>query len=172
MRPAFGILAGHRGTLLHAFLWHSTLTAWQVPDPCLVLKFPCCPNTKQLFFRHNFHGRYFCQIFIPMTSTGVEVPGSAMADYIIHEKDQTHDSFPKEKHEEDQIQSHDSSSIIYMQRNNDSTHRQLRPRHIQLIGIARTIGTALHVQIGHGLLNGGPASLFLASTIWYVWLNH
>jgi amino acid transporter len=48
----------------------------------------------------------------------------------------------------------------------DSTHRMLKPRHIQLIGIGGTIGTALFVQIGHGLLNGGPASLFLAFTFW------
>lgn len=48
----------------------------------------------------------------------------------------------------------------------DSTHRKLKPRHIQLIGIGGTIGTALYVQIGKGLLNGGPASLFLAFTIW------
>jgi len=50
----------------------------------------------------------------------------------------------------------------------DATHRKLKPRHIQLIGIGGTIGTALYVQIGRGLLNGGPASLFMAFTIWYV----
>lgn len=54
------------------------------------------------------------------------------------------------------------SSIIRI----DSTHRKLKPRHIQLIGIGGTIGTALYVQIGRGLLNGGPASLFMAFTIW------
>ncbi len=48
----------------------------------------------------------------------------------------------------------------------DSTHRKLKPRHIQLIGIGGTIGTALYVQIGRGLLNGGPGSLFMAFTIW------
>lgn len=48
----------------------------------------------------------------------------------------------------------------------DSTHRKLKPRHIQLIGIGGTIGTALFVQIGKGLLNGGPASLLMAFTIW------
>ncbi|KAF2447985.1 hypothetical protein P171DRAFT_383273 [Karstenula rhodostoma CBS 690.94] len=48
----------------------------------------------------------------------------------------------------------------------DLTHRKLKPRHIQLIGIGGTIGTALYVQIGRGLMNGGPASLFLAFTIW------
>ncbi|OAX82891.1 hypothetical protein ACJ72_02759 [Emergomyces africanus] len=48
----------------------------------------------------------------------------------------------------------------------DQTHRRLKPRHIQLIGIGGTIGTALYVQIGKGLMNGGPASLFLAFTLW------
>lgn len=48
----------------------------------------------------------------------------------------------------------------------DTTHRGLKARHIQLIGIGGTIGTALYVQIGKGLLNGGPASLFLAFTFW------
>ncbi|KAL2784348.1 hypothetical protein BJX66DRAFT_89231 [Aspergillus keveii] len=47
----------------------------------------------------------------------------------------------------------------------DHTHRKLKPRHVQLIGIGGTIGTALYVQIGRGLANGGPASLFLAFTI-------
>lgn len=48
----------------------------------------------------------------------------------------------------------------------DSTHRKLKPRHIQLIGIGGTIGTALYVQIGRGLMNGGPGSLFLAFSLW------
>ncbi|KAK3686502.1 general amino acid permease agp2 [Vermiconidia calcicola] len=48
----------------------------------------------------------------------------------------------------------------------DTTHRGLKARHIQLIGIGGTIGTALYVQIGRSLINGGPASLFMAFTIW------
>lgn len=47
----------------------------------------------------------------------------------------------------------------------DNTHRKLKSRHIQLIGIGGTIGTALYVQIGKGLMNGGPASLFIAFTL-------
>lgn len=50
----------------------------------------------------------------------------------------------------------------------DHTHRKLKPRHIQLIGIGGTIGTALYVQIGKGLMHGGPGSLFLAFLIWLV----
>lgn len=48
----------------------------------------------------------------------------------------------------------------------DHTHRNLKSRHIQLIGIGGTIGTALYVQIGRGLMNGGPGSLFVAFTLW------
>lgn len=54
----------------------------------------------------------------------------------------------------------------------DNTHRKLKSRHIQLIGIGGTIGTALYVQIGRGLMNGGPASLFIAFTLWYAHHNH
>lgn len=48
----------------------------------------------------------------------------------------------------------------------DSTHRRLKSRHIQLIGIGGTIGTALFVQIGQPLIQGGPGSLFIAFTLW------
>lgn len=83
-----------------------------------------------------------------MASTGVDIP-------------------KLDKQEESKIESQDAVSIS-AQSTNDSTHRQLRPRHVQLIGIGGTIGTALYVQIGKGLIAGGPGSLFLAFTIWYV----
>ncbi|CAL5874013.1 uncharacterized protein PFLUO_LOCUS8299 [Penicillium psychrofluorescens] len=41
----------------------------------------------------------------------------------------------------------------------DHTHRRLKPRHLQLIGIGGTIGTVLYVQIGSGLRASGPGSL-------------
>jgi amino acid transporter len=50
----------------------------------------------------------------------------------------------------------------------DHTHRKLKPRHLQLIGIGGTIGTVLYVQIGSGLRTSGPASLFLGFSIWLV----
>ncbi len=87
-----------------------------------------------------------------------------MADFVTSAKDKEYGNLG-DKHEEAQIQYQESGSIQYTA---DSTHRQLRPRHIQLIGIGGTIGTALYVQIGRGLLNGGPASLFMAFTIWCV----
>jgi amino acid transporter len=48
----------------------------------------------------------------------------------------------------------------------EDTHRKLKARHIQLIGIGGTIGTALFVQIGSALVKGGPGSLFLGFTLW------
>ncbi|KAK4867355.1 hypothetical protein LT330_000865 [Penicillium expansum] len=47
----------------------------------------------------------------------------------------------------------------------DHTHRKLKPRHVQLIGIGGTIGTALYVQIGSGLRTSGPASLFIGFSL-------
>jgi amino acid transporter len=61
-----------------------------------------------------------------------------------------------------------SSVVGSVREANDQTHRKLKSRHIQLIGIGGTIGTALYVQIGRGLMNGGPGSLFIAFTLWYV----
>jgi amino acid transporter len=60
-------------------------------------------------------------------------------------------------------QSVDSGS---MQSTYDHTHRKLKPRHVQLIGIGGTIGTALYVQIGSGLRTSGPASLFIGFSLW------
>lgn len=53
-----------------------------------------------------------------------------------------------------------------MKTTHDHTRRKLKPRHLQLIGIGGTIGTALYVQIGNNLRTSGPASLFLGFTIW------
>lgn len=39
----------------------------------------------------------------------------------------------------------------------DNTHRRLKARHIQLIGIGGTIGTALFVQIGKSLIKVGKS---------------
>lgn len=45
-------------------------------------------------------------------------------------------------------------------------HRGLLPRHIQLIGIGGTIGTALFVQIASAFHKGGPGSLLVAFSAW------
>lgn len=46
-----------------------------------------------------------------------------------------------------------------------TTHRHLKPRHIDLIAIGGSIGTGLFVTIGQGLLNGGCGNLLLAFCI-------
>jgi amino acid transporter len=101
------------------------------------------------------------------SSSGIDAPHSAMAEYEVTAGEEEKVMYNMETHREAKIEGRDSDSSS-IKRASDSTHRQLRPRHIQLIGIGGTIGTALYVQIGHGLLNGGPGSLFLAFTIWYV----
>lgn len=45
-------------------------------------------------------------------------------------------------------------------------HRKLSGRQIQMIAIGGSIGTALFVSIGYGLLAGGPGSLFIAFAIY------
>lgn len=67
--------------------------------------------------------------------------------------------------EEKTFETRRSDSVGSVRIVHDNTHRKLKSRHIQLIGIGGTIGTALYVQIGRGLMNGGPASLFLAFTL-------
>ncbi|KAE8153647.1 amino acid permease/ SLC12A domain-containing protein [Aspergillus avenaceus] len=45
-------------------------------------------------------------------------------------------------------------------------HRRLNNRQIQLIAAGGSIGTALFISIGGGLAKGGPASLFIAYTLY------
>lgn len=47
-------------------------------------------------------------------------------------------------------------------------HRSLKGRHVQLLGIGATIGSALFVSIGKALAKGGPLSLFLAFVTWSI----
>jgi amino acid transporter len=54
--------------------------------------------------------------------------------------------------------------------NADDLKRRLTGRQIQMITIGGSIGTALFVSIGSGLVQGGPGSLFIAFTIYCCWL--
>lgn len=94
-----------------------------------------------------------------MSSTGVDVVKPLSARPSDEEKTVT-------RLEARNTQHIDSVSVESSPGSTDHTARRLKSRHIQLIGIGGTIGTALYVQIGRGLLNGGPASLFLAFSIW------
>ena len=48
--------------------------------------------------------------------------------------------------------------------------RHLEGRQIQMIAIGGSIGTALFVSIGSGLVQGGPGSLFIAFTLYCFFL--
>jgi yeast amino acid transporter len=54
--------------------------------------------------------------------------------------------------------------------NADQLQRRLGNRQIQLIAIGGSIGTALFVSINSALFHGGPGSLFLAYTIYSIFL--
>lgn len=48
----------------------------------------------------------------------------------------------------------------------EGLQRRLNNRQVQLLAIGGSIGTALFVTIGNGLAAGGPASLFIAFTLY------
>ena len=50
--------------------------------------------------------------------------------------------------------------------NSDDLHRRLNNRQIQLVAIGGSIGTALFISIGNGLIAGGPGSLFIAYALY------
>ncbi|KAK8113842.1 hypothetical protein PG999_005911 [Apiospora kogelbergensis] len=60
--------------------------------------------------------------------------------------------------------------LIEVADNADQLQRHLGNRQIQLIAVGGTIGTALFVSIGGGLMQGGPGSLFIAFTLYSVLL--
>lgn len=95
-----------------------------------------------------------------MASTGRDFETGASYEvknqgYVVDEEQNNYDVGPRR-----------SSTVGSVRSVSDNTHRKLKSRHIQLIGIGGTIGTALYVQIGRGLMNGGPGSLFIAFSLW------
>jgi len=54
--------------------------------------------------------------------------------------------------------------------NVDGLHRRLTGRQIQMITIGGSIGTALFVSIGSGLVSSGPGSLLIAFIMYCVFL--
>ncbi|KAK8088444.1 hypothetical protein PG997_003405 [Apiospora hydei] len=60
--------------------------------------------------------------------------------------------------------------LIEVADNADHLQRHLGNRQIQLIAVGGTIGTALFVSIGGGLMQGGPGSLFIAFTLYSCFL--
>lgn len=54
--------------------------------------------------------------------------------------------------------------------NVDGLKRHLNRRQIDMIAIGGSIGTALFISIGYGLINGGPGSLFISFCIYSCFL--
>lgn len=70
-------------------------------------------------------------------------------------------------------QKSDGNSIFTVSTNSTADgsnhlHRSLRGRHVQLLGIGATIGSALFVSIGKALAKGGPLNLLLAFIFWSI----
>lgn len=59
-------------------------------------------------------------------------------------------------------------NLVELKGNADQLQRHLGNRQIQLIAVGGTIGTALFVSIGGGLMQGGPGSLFIAFTLYSI----
>jgi len=59
----------------------------------------------------------------------------------------------------------------HVKSNVDGLQRHLTNRQIQMIAIGGSIGTALFVSIGYGLIEGGPGNLLLGFTIYSLFLS-
>lgn len=62
----------------------------------------------------------------------------------------------------------ESDGSVELTGNADGLKRNLGNRQIQMIAIGGSIGTALFVSIGNGLITGGPGSLFIAYTLYSI----
>lgn len=98
------------------------------------------------------------------SSTSVEASAPAVSRAQNNNNNNNNDEKTSETEAQDDVYSLSTGSVYSSSK--DNTLRRLKPRHIQLIGIGGSIGTALFVQIGRGLMKGGPASLFIAFTFW------
>ncbi|ERS98131.1 hypothetical protein HMPREF1624_04911 [Sporothrix schenckii ATCC 58251] len=59
-----------------------------------------------------------------------------------------------------------SSADHLVENHGNQLQRRLKNRQIQLLAIGGSIGTALFLSIGNGLIRGGPGSLFIAYTMY------
>lgn len=64
-----------------------------------------------------------------------------------------------------------SSDLDVIVENIDDLKRRLTGRQIQMITIGGSIGTALFVSIGTGLITGGPGSLFIGYAMYCCFLG-
>lgn len=60
----------------------------------------------------------------------------------------------------------EGDDVVEVRGNADALQRNLGNRQIQLIAVGGSIGTALFVSIGSGLMDGGPGSLLIAYALY------
>lgn len=65
----------------------------------------------------------------------------------------------------DEASVHDAQTMSTTEKDN-TLHRSLKGRHVQLLGIGATIGSGLFVSIGQALATGGPLNLLLGFMVW------
>lgn len=85
-------------------------------------------------------------------------------------KDSPRDTSPYEKDVPVYDVAEDSDGVANGHEAGDGLHRNLSGRQIQMITIGGSIGTALFVSIGSGLVQGGPGSLLIAFAMYSCWL--
>jgi amino acid transporter len=78
----------------------------------------------------------------------------------------THGRVDNTSEEKERASAIASSEIRLVPENVDDLKRRLSGRQIQMIAIGGSIGTALFVSIGSGLVEGGPGSLLVAFTLY------
>lgn len=76
------------------------------------------------------------------------------------------DTASNEKSSSSPVPYDEAVGSVEIRGNTDALQRHLGNRQIQMIAIGGSIGTALFVSIGNGLINGGPGSLFIAYTLY------
>lgn len=82
---------------------------------------------------------------------------SSQTDYTANEKTPTYDAV--------------GSDLGIVVENVDDLQRRLTGRQMQMIAVGGSIGTALFVSIGSGLVEGGPGSLLIAFIIYCCFLG-
>ncbi|KAF8321172.1 hypothetical protein DL93DRAFT_1609088 [Clavulina sp. PMI_390] len=75
-------------------------------------------------------------------------------------------SLESEKRSAEFIAAAEGSSVPAIRKTSSQNHRRLEPRHVHLLAIGGTIGTAVFLGVGSALTAGGPLSLLIGFTFW------
>ncbi|CUM67391.1 uncharacterized protein PRCAT00005085001 [Priceomyces carsonii] len=112
---------------------------------------------------------YLNDNFIPRDPNKFEVQGSLVDSVEAQRNSEGFDDVKKSKSGEGKVEvQYEVIETSDSETEKIGTHRVLKNRHIQLIGIGGTIGTALFVSIGSALSTGGPLSLLMGFSFWCI----